>query len=120
MRVPASTGLFAIRSCYAPHMVNKQILLAARPAGFPEESDFRLVETPIADPKAGQFRVRNSFVSVDPYMRGRMNDAKSYVPPFQVGGLIESGAVGYIDASNHPDFPVGTAVSGMFGWQNYA
>jgi NADPH-dependent curcumin reductase CurA len=101
-------------------MANKQITLAARPIGFPKETDFRLVETPIPEPQDGEFRVRNHFVSVDPYMRGRMNDAKSYVPPFQIGGVIESGAVGYVDASNNSRFRLGDAVVGMFGWQEYA
>jgi hypothetical protein len=101
-------------------MTNRQILLAARPTGVPKESDFRLVETPIPEPHEGEFRVRNSFVSVDPYMRGRMNDAKSYAPPFQLGAVIESRAVGYVEASNNSKFPEGAAVTGMFGWQEYA
>ncbi len=101
-------------------MTNRQIVLAARPTGFPKESDFRLVETPIPEPKDGEFRVRNSFVSVDPYMRGRMNDVKSYSPPFQIDALIESGAVGYVEVSNNQKFPAGSAVAGMFGWQEYA
>src|SRR6266478_945058 len=101
-------------------MRNKQVLLAARPTGFPKESDFQIVETPIPEPNDGEIRVRNSFVSVDPYIRGRMNDVRSYVPPFQIGAVIESGAVGYVDASKNPKFPIGAVVSGMFGWQVYA
>lgn len=101
-------------------MTNKQILLAARPTGFPKESDFRLVETPIPEPNEGEFRIRNSFVSVDPYMRGRMNDVKSYSPPFEMDAVIESGAVGYVEVSKNPKFPAGSAVAGMFGWQEYA
>jgi NADPH-dependent curcumin reductase CurA len=100
--------------------MNKQILLAARPTGFPNESDFRMVETPLPEPGVGEFRVRVIYVSVDPYMRGRMNDVKSYVPPFEIGGVVGGGSVGQVDASNHPEFPVGTYVSGMFGWQLYA
>ena len=101
-------------------MRNRQILLAARPTGCPRESDFRLVESPLPEPKDGEIRVRNSFVSVDPYMRGRMNDVKSYSPPFQIDAVIESGAVGYVDASSNPKFPAGAVVAGMFGWQEYA
>ena len=100
--------------------MNKQILLAARPVGFPKESDFRLVETPLREPGIGEFRVRIQYVSVDPYMRGRMNDVKSYVPPFEIGGVVGGGSVGQVDASNHPKFPVGSYASGMFGWQLYA
>jgi NADPH-dependent curcumin reductase CurA len=100
--------------------MNKQILLAARPTGFPKESDFRFVETPVREPGDGEFRVRIIYVSVDPYMRGRMNDVKSYVSPFEIGGVVGGGSVGQVDASNHPNFPVGTYVSGMFGWQLYA
>jgi NADPH-dependent curcumin reductase CurA len=100
--------------------MNKQILLAARPTGFPKDSDFRLVETRLREPGDGEFRVRIIYVSVDPYMRGRMNDAKSYAPPYEIGGVMGGAAVGQVDASNHPKFPVGSYVSGGFGWQLYA
>lgn len=100
--------------------VNRQITLAARPVGFPKESDFRLVESPIPTPGDGEFLARIIYVSVDPYMRGRMNDVKSYFPAFQIGGVIESGSVGQIIQSNHPKFQVGDYVEGFFGWQEYA
>ncbi len=101
-------------------MKNRQILLAARPRGYPEETNFRMIETEIPEPHDGEFRVRISFASVDPYMRGRMNDVKSYSPPFQLDAVIQSGAVGHVEASNHPKFPAGAVVAGMFGWQEYA
>ncbi|MEO8126864.1 MAG: NADP-dependent oxidoreductase [Bryobacteraceae bacterium] len=100
--------------------MNRQVLFAARPKGLPKESDFRLAEAPVPEPGEGEFRVRNSFVSVDPYMRGRMNDSKSYVAPFQIDAVIESGAVGYVDVSHNPKFPAGAAVTGGFGWQEFA
>jgi len=99
---------------------NKQILLAARPVGFPKESDFKLVETPISDPRDGQIIVRSIFVSVDPYMRGRMDDVKSYAPSVQIGGLMGGGAVGRVLESKNPSFREGDIVQGMFGWQEYA
>jgi leukotriene B4 12-hydroxydehydrogenase/15-oxo-prostaglandin 13-reductase len=99
---------------------NKQILLAARPVGFPKESDFNLVESPIPKPGDGQMLVRSIFVSVDPYMRGRMNDVKSYAPPVQIGGLMGGGAVGRVVESKNSSFREGDIVQGMFGWQEYA
>jgi NADPH-dependent curcumin reductase CurA len=99
---------------------NKQILLAARPVGFPKESDFKLVESPIPKPGDGQMLIRSVFVSVDPYMRGRMNDVKSYAPPVQIGGLMGGGAVGRVIESKNSSFREGDIVQGMFGWQEYA
>ena len=98
---------------------NRQILLAARPVGFPKDSDFNLVELPIPKPGPGQILVRSIYVSVDPYMRGRMNDVKSYAPPVQIGGLMGGGAVGRVLESNNPSFENGDIVTGMFGWQEY-
>ena len=71
-------------------------------------------------PGEGQLLVRNIFMSVDPYMRGRMNDTKSYVPPFQIGEVLVAGAVGQVVASNNPDFAEGDHVVGMLGWENYS
>lgn len=99
--------------------MNRQIVLAARPAGWPKDSDFRLEETPIPEPGPGQFQARNIYMSVDPYMRGRMNDSKSYVPPFQIGKPLDGGAVGRVLASNHPSFAAGDYVTSMFGWREY-
>src|SRR5882724_11293778 len=101
-------------------IVNRQIVLAARPQGWPKESDFRLESAPVAPLADGQFLARNVFMSVDPYMRGRMNDAKSYVPPFQIGKPLEGGAVGRVIESKHPGFAVGDCVMTMQGWREYA
>src|SRR5579859_1044431 len=99
---------------------NKQVTLAARPSGMPKEPDFKLVETPAPQPGPGEILVRVLYVSVDPYMRGRMNDVKSYAPPVQIGEVIGGGAVGKVIASQSPQFIAGDFVEGMFGWQQYA
>jgi NADPH-dependent curcumin reductase CurA len=99
---------------------NKQITLAARPTGLPKESDFKLVESPVSEPKPGEILVRMLYVSVDPYMRGRMNDAKSYAAPAQIGEVMGAGAVGRVAASKNPQFQEGDFVEGFFGWQEYA
>ena len=70
----------------------REIHLAARPVGAPRASDFKVVETPVPEPAQGQFLVRNVYMSVDPYMRGRMRDVKSYVPPFQIGAVLDGGS----------------------------
>jgi NADPH:quinone reductase len=99
---------------------NKQITLAARPIGFPKESDFHLAETPVPLPGDNEFMVQVLYLSVDPYMRGRMNDVKSYAEPVKIGGVMVGGAVGRVVASNHADFKEGDLVEGQFGWQQYA
>jgi hypothetical protein len=99
---------------------NKQILLAARPTGFPKPTDFRLVESPIPEPAEGQFLVGVSYLSVDPYMRGRMNAARSYADPQKLDEVMGGGAVGKVLASRHPGFREGEFVVGWFGWQQYA
>jgi NADPH-dependent curcumin reductase CurA len=100
--------------------LNRQVTLAARPVGFPKESDFKLVESPMPEPKAGESLVRVIYMSVDPYMRGRMNDAKSYAAPVQLGEVMGGGAVGKVTSSNNPNFREGDIVQGFFGWQEYA
>jgi NADPH-dependent curcumin reductase CurA len=99
---------------------NKQVLLAARPVGIPKESDFELVEKAVPTLADGQFLVRILWLSVDPYMRGRMRDAASYAAPLQIGDVMIGGAVGEIVESRHPDYAAGDFVEGMFGWQQYA
>ncbi|GAA2743701.1 NADP-dependent oxidoreductase [Kitasatospora cinereorecta] len=94
--------------------------LAARPQGWPTPADFALVEAPVRQPGAGQILVRNAYLSVDPYMRGRMNDVKSYVPPFALGEAMDGGAVGYVVASQAEGFEVGDAVLHGLGWREYA
>ncbi len=99
--------------------VNRQITLAARPIGEPKETDFKLVETPIPELGTDQFLVKNLYLSVDPYMRGRMNDRKSYAQPVQIGEVMGGGAVGRIVNTNTRKFHVGEIVMGYFGWQEY-
>jgi NADPH-dependent curcumin reductase CurA len=94
--------------------------LAARPNGRPQPTDFALVEAPVRQPGPGEILVRNEYLSVDPYMRGRMNDVKSYVPPFQLGEPMDGGAVGYVIASEAEGFAVGDAVLHGLGWREYA
>ncbi|MGH9719806.1 MAG: NADP-dependent oxidoreductase [Bryobacteraceae bacterium] len=100
--------------------VNQQIVLAARPAGFPKESDFRLVELPMPSPGEGEVLVRVKILSVDPYMRGRMNEARSYAEPVAIGAVMVGQGVGEVVQSRHPDFKTGDTVVGWFGWQQYA
>jgi len=100
--------------------VNKQIVLTQRPEGFPKESDFKLVESPTPVPATDQFLVRALYLSVDPYMRGRMNDAKSYAPPVKLGEVMVGGVVGQVVESRHPQFQRGDFVEGYLGWQTFA
>ncbi len=99
---------------------NRVLTLAARPVGFPKETDFQLVEEPTPTPGDGQLLIKTRFVSVDPYMRGRMNEQRSYVDPFEIGKPIYGGAVGEVVESNNDRFQVGGFVHGMWGWQDYA
>ncbi len=99
---------------------NRQIVLAARPRGYPKETDFRLVETEAPTPGPGEVLVRGIYLSVDPYMRGRMNDVKSYAPPAQLGEVMTGGVVGAVVESRHPRFQPGEIASGDLGWQQYA
>ncbi len=100
--------------------INRKITLAARPVGFPKPTDFRLVEEPIPAVGPGQMLVRVRYLSVDPYMRGRMNDAPSYAPPVGLGEVMVGGAVGAVVESQHPEYPPGQIVTGNFGWQAFA
>ncbi len=99
--------------------INRQVTLAARPVGRPKESDFALVESPIPELEEGQFLIRTIYLSVDPYMRGRMNDRKSYAEPVKLGEVMVGEAVGKVEASKHPKFEVGDIVAGRIGWQEY-
>ena len=98
----------------------RQIILASRPSGWPTEDNFALTETGRPDLADGQVRVRNLFMSVDPYMRGRMNDVKSYVPPFRLGEPLEGGAIGTVTESRSPDLAQGDLVLHMLGWRDEA
>jgi NADPH-dependent curcumin reductase CurA len=99
--------------------INRQITLAARPAGWPKPSDFKLVEAPVPVPQPGQFLARVIYLSVDPYMRGRMSDKPSYAPPVALGGVMVGGTVAKVIASQNPDFQVGDYIESYFGWQEY-
>lgn len=90
-------------------------LLASRPNGAPDLGNFELGEIALPPLGEGDVRIRNSWLSVDPYMRGRMNDVKSYVPPFQIGQPLEGGAVGEVVESRSARFAVGDKVSHMAG-----
>ncbi|WP_410815868.1 NADP-dependent oxidoreductase [Micromonospora sp. 050-3] len=99
---------------------NREIHLASRPQGWPTEDTFRLVETEVPTPGPGQIVVRNQYLSVDPYMRGRMNDVKSYVPPFALDAPLDGAAIGEVVASEAADIAVGTTVLHGLGWREYA
>lgn len=98
----------------------QSIVLASRPQGQPTVENFRLEDQVLPPPGAGQFLVRVIWLSLDPYMRGRMDDAKSYAKPVDVGGVMEGGAVGEVIDSQHPGFPKGAIVTGQFGWTTHA
>ena len=100
-------------------MNNRRILLTARPEGLPKPTDFRLVETSAPEPGDGEMLLRTLYLSLDPYMRGRMRDAKSYAPPVPLDGVMVGGVVGEVTASRHPDYAVGDIVEGRIGWQEY-
>ena len=100
--------------------MNRQITLAARPSGFPEASDFRLAVSPMLWPAHGQILVQTIYLSVDPYMRGRMSDAESYARPVAIGEVMPGGTVGRVLESADPNFAVGRIVLGTWGWQEYA
>jgi len=99
---------------------SREIHLAARPQGAPGPEDFSLVEVDVPDPGDGQVLIRNAYMSVDPYMRGRMNDAKSYTPPFQLGQALTGGAVGQVVASRNDRLAEGTWVVHDRGWRELA
>jgi NADPH-dependent curcumin reductase CurA len=98
---------------------NKQWLLASRPRGHVEESNFRLVETDVATPRDGELLVRVHYLSLDPYMRGRMDDAKSYAACQPLDAVMIGGTVGEVVESRNPHFAAGELVVGMGGWQQY-
>src|SRR3954454_21479699 len=99
---------------------SRQIQLAARPRGEPADDDFRLADVEVPDPGPDEILVRNEVMSVDPYMRGRMNDMKSYVPPFQLDAPLEGGAVGEVVASNVQGVEPGAHVLHQLGWREHA
>ena len=98
----------------------KRIVLASRPVGEPKPSDFRLEECPVPTPGAGEVLLRTIWLSLDPYMRGRMSDGPSYAQPVPVGGVMEAGTVSEVIASNNPAFAKGDIVLSRAGWQTHA
>ncbi len=99
---------------------NHAFRLAARPSGLPKRGDWTYSEEPVPEPGDGELLVRVLYISLDPAMRGWMNEGKSYIPPVGIGEVMRAGAVGRVIASRHPGFPVGAYVSGGFGVQKYA
>ncbi|MFH9662375.1 NADP-dependent oxidoreductase [Streptomyces sp. NPDC017248] len=101
-------------------MINREWHLLSRPVGWPKPEDFALVETPVPAVGEGQVLVRNKYLSVDPYMRGRMSAAKSYVAPFELGEVMQGGAVGEVVESRAEGIAAGDHVLHFFGWREYA
>jgi NADPH-dependent curcumin reductase CurA len=99
------------------HTVSREIRLKNRPEGLPREPDFELAEVELPEIGEGEILVQNIYMSVDPYMRGRMYDRKSYVPPFQLGMPLDGGCVGCVIQSKKGPFQVGDYVLGMLGWR---
>ncbi|HWW03671.1 NADP-dependent oxidoreductase [Collimonas sp.] len=100
--------------------VNRRILLASRPHGAPTAENFKLDQSPPPVPAAGQVLLRTVYLSLDPYMRGRMSDAPSYAPPVEVGEVMVGGTVSQVEASENPAYTAGELVLSYSGWQDYA
>jgi NADPH-dependent curcumin reductase CurA len=100
--------------------INRQILFASHPEGEPRPENFQYAETPVPEPGPGQLLLRNKYLSLDPYMRGRMSTAKSYTKGFELGRPLGGGTVSEVIASNNPKFAPGDLVQAMGGWQDYA
>lgn len=98
---------------------SREIRLKAYPDGLPTAETFEFCEVDVPEPQDGEFRVRNIYMSVDPYMRGRMRRAKSYVAGFEVGKTLDGGAIGVVEQSQNADFPEGTVVMSSMGWREY-
>jgi NADPH-dependent curcumin reductase CurA len=96
---------------------SREVRLKSRPQGLPTAANFEIASVTLPAPGAGEVQVRNTWMTVDPYMRGRMNDVQSYVPPFQIGEALQGGAVGEVTASNDPAFKAGDLVQSFFGWR---
>ena len=103
-----------------PNRTNRKIVLASRPEGAPQPSNFRLEQSPAPEPRDGQVLLHTLWLSLDPYMRGRMSAARSYAKPVEVGEPMVGGTVNEVAASKHPDFKPGDIVLGYAGWQDYA
>jgi NADPH-dependent curcumin reductase len=100
-------------------MDNLRVLLASRPTGWVSEDNFRIESVPVPQPRDGEVLVKNAWLSLDPYMRGRMNEGKSYAARQEIGEVMIGGTVGEVIESKHPKFAKGDQVLGMLGWQQY-
>ena len=96
---------------------SREVRLKSRPVGVPRPENFEVATVTLADPAPGQVQVRNTWMTVDPYMRGRMNDVKSYSPPFALGEAMQGGAIGEVTVSNDPSLKAGDLVQSFFGWR---
>ena len=102
-----------------PENVNRQWVLKTRPDGMPKESDLDLIDSPIPQPKHGEVLIKNLWMSIDPYMRGRLRDGPSYAPPVAIGGVLQGESVGRVMESRLDGFKPGDIVRGHIGWQEY-
>ena len=100
--------------------MQKQIKLINRPKGLPKKEDFEFIQAPISSPNEGEVLVRTVYISVDPYLRGRMNEGKSYIPSFELNSVIQSGVIAQVVESNSPGFKKNDVVRGSLGWQEYS
>src|SRR5260221_1393807 len=98
----------------------RRVVLVRRPPGEPAESDFRVEEVPMPEPRHGEVVVKVAYLSLDPYQRGRMRDAASYAASVGLGEVMTGGVVGEVVTSQHSGFKVGDTVEGSLGWQEYA
>jgi NADPH-dependent curcumin reductase CurA len=110
---------FSPNQSYHPLMLNKEIRFASRPTGIPTSDNFKLVDADVPELNDDEVFVRTLYISVDPYLRGRMREGRSYVPPFQIGEVIVSGVIGKVVESRAPEFKQGDLVTGMLGWRLY-
>jgi NADPH-dependent curcumin reductase CurA len=101
-------------------ILNQRIVLASRPQGAPVPENFRLEREALPDLQDGQIQLRTLYLSLDPYMRGRMSDAPSYAAPVEIGAVMEGGAVSVVEQSRNPAFKVGDLVVGQTGWQTHS
>ena len=100
-------------------MQNKEIRFSSRPTGLPTPQNFQIVDSEVPQPNDGEVLVRTVYISVDPDLRGRMREGRSYVPPFEIGEVIRSGLVCEVVESREPGFAAGDIVTGMLGWRLY-
>ena len=101
-------------------MRNKQVLLKNRPEALPNQETWALVENDIPTIKEGEVLIKQEYISLDPAMRGWINDSKSYIPPVQIDEVMRAGSIGMVVESNHPQFKVGDCLTGWGGVQQYA